>query len=490
MRAMRTLRLSQDGDSATALAQAEKQGQAVIKRLGGDVLVWGEVVRVNGMQPVLRLRLVLKDGSGGGGRTVGYALTPALELPQAFGADLGGALAALVVAQSVPAEKEGSFVAEVLAPVLPKLERLLERPPAALTPDQRINLRETLALLLARGGDQRRSEPQGYKMLERSAEQWRAAAQHWRGKDTLREGSALSNLGYAIVTLGEQSDGQTKVKQAIGHYREALKLLKSDGAAFAVVAETQIRLGDALRAQAEHDGTVEVLPEAEAALREALTQLESQAQYQRQVGQVLNKLGDTLRARAEHEAGVGALDEAEKVLLRAVPLLKHDEVPLLWAEVNGNLADVLYLRGSRESNAKRLDAAVVTYSGAQAVWEQHKMVVDGAALQFKRCNALRALGLIEKAASRLDDAVGHCRQSVAKLSPKENAVYWGEAQLALARALHGQAQLRKDAKPLQEAAKAAKTALDVFAREKARTYEGQAREALGRIEASIKAGVN
>ena len=80
MRAMRTLRLSQDGDSATALAQAEKQGQAVIKRLGGDVLVWGEVVRVNGMQPVLRLRLVLKDGSGGGGRTVGYALTPALEL--------------------------------------------------------------------------------------------------------------------------------------------------------------------------------------------------------------------------------------------------------------------------------------------------------------------------------------------------------------------------------------------------------------------------
>jgi hypothetical protein len=201
----------------------EAKARQLLAEKRGDVLILGEVATAS---RGLRLRFLPSDaskppqrGSLEGRRPGEYTLTET-GLPLDFDRDFNAVLVALVAASVAPAtERQGHYLADVLAPAVGRLKRLCSNIPAGLNPDQRGSLWNGLALAAAILGHQSGES----KELEEALAAFRATLDYRsRERVPLQWAATQNNRGTALQNLGERESGTARLEEAVAAYRAAL----------------------------------------------------------------------------------------------------------------------------------------------------------------------------------------------------------------------------------------------------------------------------
>ena len=468
------MEMGQGRDHATLLTEAEGRARTLLTRLNGDILVWGDAIDEGSLGRVLHLRITRREARGEG-RANGYLLSPEFRLPDKFGNDLANVLAAAAVAQGEQAREQGRFVAGVLEPMLPKLDVLVQNPPRGLGPEQLVALRQSLAMVLGRIGDQRRD----YRILTRAVAEWRQIADQLKGTAPRKRADALANLALALTTLGESINGKERLVESIAVYAEALAETSADDDPL-LTAVIRSGRAEALRWIGETGNDRLQLVAAEADLIAALDLLQRLDNPLRRA-MTLNQLGDTHRAFADVDADKQRLRPAEAAFRSALAFLSREAHPLLWAETMANLADVLRRYGDEPNGTTHLETSIKHYADAEAVWNSYGMKIDGATALLKRCIAEGLLGEKTKSVKILNASAATCASAVKLFDPELNALYWAEAQMALAEAERALGALRRDAKLLDSAKVHIDLATTAFKKSGATGYVAKAETVIMRI---------
>jgi hypothetical protein len=142
---IRTCRVLKLGSTAEATLLAERKGQRMLWDHNADLLIWGEVAKVD---ETLRLWFVRRDGGSTIGKSA-YRLQNSV-LPKDFDDDFAEQLIAVALASILPAtEQAGTYLVDLLKPAAEKLERLSAHPPPNLLPEQRGQLHQAFGLASA-----------------------------------------------------------------------------------------------------------------------------------------------------------------------------------------------------------------------------------------------------------------------------------------------------------------------------------------------------
>jgi tetratricopeptide (TPR) repeat protein len=110
-----------------------------------------------------------------------------------------------------------------------------------------------------------------------------------------------------------------------------------------------------------------MLQDAAATLRAALEQ-RSRDRVPLLWAETQGRIGDALRLLGERETGTARLEEAMATYQLALEEQTRDRVPLDWAVTQNGLGDTLRLLGERENDPARVEEAVVAYNSAIVVY--------------------------------------------------------------------------------------------------------------------------
>jgi tetratricopeptide (TPR) repeat protein len=251
------------GSSLAEEEAAVRAVEALRKRRGADLVLWGEVV--DAREPAIRIWFTTE------GATPDLKARPwrfeGGELEPSYRAKLAALLQALATSAAAPAlDRPGHFVADILRPLLPRLRSLLEDPPPGLTPEGRGRLRWTAALGFQTFGDQAGDNA----ALRQAVALYYAALPDLPRASAAYDWAALQNdLGNALAALGARGD-DAALRRAVAAYEAALGERTRERAPLDW-AMTQSNLGAALQTLGERgdDGALRRAVRAyEAALEE------------------------------------------------------------------------------------------------------------------------------------------------------------------------------------------------------------------------------
>jgi tetratricopeptide (TPR) repeat protein len=155
-----------------------------------------------------------------------------------------------------------------------------------------------------------------------------------------------SNLGNALLTLGERENGTSHLEEAIAVYRAALEERRRERVPLKW-AMTQNNLGNALLTLGERETGTSHLEEAVAAYRTAFGGAEARAcaaAMGRDTEQP--RLGDS--NAGGRESGTSHLEEAIAAYRAALEEYRRERAPLEWAMTQNNLGNALLTLGERE----------------------------------------------------------------------------------------------------------------------------------------------
>jgi len=237
-----------------------------------------------------------------------------------------------------------------------------------------------------------------------------------------QRGAALTNLGYALATLGEREAGTARLEQAVAAYRAALTERTQDRVPLDW-AMTQNNLGNALRTLGEREAGTERLEQAVEAYHAALTERRQDRVPLGWAATQMN-LGNALWTLGEREAGTERLEEAVEAYRAALTERTQDRVPLDWAMTQNNLGNALWTLGEREAGTERLEQAVAAYRAALTERTQARVPLDWAATQMNLGNALATLGEREAGTERLEQAVAAYRAALTERTQDRVPLDW------------------------------------------------------------------
>ncbi len=270
-------------------------------------------------------------------------------------------------------------------------------------------------------------------------------------------GSALNNLGIALMMLGQRESGTARLEEAVAAFREALGEQTRAQAPLAW-ALTQNNLGTALRVLGEREGGTARFEEAVAAFREALKEQTRErapfdwAQTQFNLASVLVRLG-------ERERGTGRLKLAVEALRAVLKERTREREPLLWAMTQNNLGSALVKLGEREEGKVALGEAVEAFRAALEERRRERIPLLWAATQNNLGTALMALGRRESGTLSLEQAVGAFREALQEWTRERVPPDWASAQSNLGNALFNLGKCEKGTARLEEAVTAFDEAL-------------------------------
>jgi tetratricopeptide (TPR) repeat protein len=364
-----------EGEDETAAEEAAKaRAQILLLDRGGDLVIWGKVVRPNAMRLWFTPRMSKTDLS-----SRPWVLDKETgALPSEFHAAFADALLATTAAQVYAANRPGQFVADLLGPLLPRVRSLLADLPAALNGDQR--------------------------------------------------GTLLFAAGWALTTYGAQAGDKAALRDAVSAFSTALDEFRRDRVPLDW-AHTQTERAQALLRLAEQgDDRAAAQAAAEqsvAALRAALEVL-GRNDHPIDWARTQTILGNALLVLGER-GDTAALDQAADAQRAAREMYPRESEPLVWAGITYNLGRVLAARGRLGEDAA-LREAVATFRAAleeQARWRDDAPM-DWANSQLALCDALAALGQRGDDAA-LRDAVACFRDALEEF---ERLAHGPDAQLA------------------------------------------------------------
>ncbi|MBF0132851.1 MAG: tetratricopeptide repeat protein [Magnetococcales bacterium] len=311
-------------------------------------------------------------------------------------------------------------------------KKLLEAYPRDRAPDDWVRIQSNLGLALLRLGEREI----GTTHLEEATQAYREALKEWtRARVPLEWAMTQNNLGLALSRLGEREIGTTRLEEALQAYREALKEYTQARVPL-MWAMTQNNLGNALRVLGERESGTTRLKEAVQACREALKE-RTQARVPLDWAMTQNNLGNALFRLGERESGTTRLEEAVQAYREALKEYTQARVPLNWAVTQDNLGSALSILGKRESGTTRLEEAVQAHREALKERTQARIPLDWAATQNNLGLALRRLGEREGGTARLEEAMVAVQNAlrVAQESGASHYIYVMESNLQRIRAL-------------------------------------------------------
>ncbi|MEX2264131.1 MAG: tetratricopeptide repeat protein, partial [Bryobacteraceae bacterium] len=334
------LRLTEGVSSDVAAHDAAHKARSLLKKKGGDLLIWGQLLSMEG-RAVVELRFVSANHDGSEGQRFGF--TSKLMLETDFGPEMGAALAAVSSALAAPVFRDaGKYLARTLVPVAERLAPLIRNIPTSMREDDRARLLFSYGLIQTVIGEQSGESAR----LEEAVAAFREMLREWtRERVPLDWAMTQNNLGNALGRLGERESGTARLGEAVAAYREALREWTRERTPLDW-AMTQNNLGNALRSLGERESGTARLEEAVAACREALLE-RTRPRVPLDWAMTQNNLGNALTRLGERESGTGRLEQAVAAYREALQERTRERVPLDWAMTQNNLGNALWRLGER-----------------------------------------------------------------------------------------------------------------------------------------------
>lgn len=444
-------------DSALELGHAE--ARRMIREVGVDALVWGEVLSA-GVKKQLRLHWTLPAVADGAKSTERYSAEE-FDLPPLFWDDLTNTLAAVVTASAAKTlGEEGRYIADRLKDVLPKTATLLKASRERWSESAWTKVALAHAEAAAIYGDQAGDNEALMQAV--------STYQDILARSTTREKVALYwvSLGDALAVLGAREGGTTRLEAAVEAYKEALKEYTRDKVP-PLWANTQNNLGNALLALGEREsGTTHVVAAVDA-FKDALKE-RPRGKVPRYWAMTQNNLGNALRVlgERERESGTIHMEAAVDACNEALTEYTRDKVPLHWAMTQLNLGNALGALGEREGGTTHLGAAVHAYEEALKEYTRDKMPLLWANTQNNLGHALHIWGDRESGTTHLEAAVGACKEALKERTRDKVPLYWAMTQDNLGMALRILGERESDTTHLEAAVDVFKEALKERTRDK------------------------
>lgn len=304
----------------------------------------------------------------------------------------------------------------------------------------------------------------GTDCLEASVKAFESALeQRTRERAPVNWGATQHNLGSALAVLGERQSGTARLEDAV----EALILALEERTRKRAPldwADTQNNLGNALRCLGARESGTERLELAVEAYKSALKERTRErtplgwAETQHNLGNAVLDLGkradDPIRLNAAVEAYTQALKER-----------RREQVPLDWALTQHGLACALRFLGSREEDTIRLTASVEAFNLALEERTRERVPLGWAETQDGLGNALQTLGRLEKSTARIEAAVEAHKSALMERTRERVPLDWAATQSNLGCALQALGELEKGTRHLEGAVEAFKLALKERTRE-------------------------
>jgi tetratricopeptide (TPR) repeat protein len=277
-------------------------------------------------------------------------------------------------------------------------------------------------------------------------------------------GTALNDLGNALVTLGERENRTDRLEEAIGAYLDALKERTRDRVPLQW-AMTQTNLGNTLRRLGERETGTERLEAAVAAYLDALKE-RTRERVPLEWAKTQMHLGIALQTLGQRESGTRWLDMAFVAYLNALEELTREREPVYWAGTQMNIGNVLTTLGERENGTGRLEAAAAAYQNALKEWTRESVPLNWAMAQMNLGNVFLRLGQRESSTERLYAAVAAYQEALQERTRERMPLDWAMTQMNLGSALQTLGQRESSSERLQEAVVAYQEALQERTRER------------------------
>jgi tetratricopeptide (TPR) repeat protein len=413
-------------------------------------------------------------------RLAGTVLEPALQSELASGLQVA-ALAAL------PRSDTGRIraVLPLMRTRLQALDKLLIVPPPGFDATTRKDLVGPTTRALQALAEQTDDQPG----LLRAVDQWRwLLGRLDRQQAPLAWGAAQTELGTALLTLGEWEFKPERYGQALAAFRAALESIPRDRAPLDWAA-AQTGLGAALVASAQQDPGPAPLREAVGAYRAALGVL-PRALLPEAWGEAQIGFADALRALGEREPGTARLEHAVAVARGALEALPRENVPLDWARAQNSLGLSLAQLGLREGGTALLEDAAAAFRAALQAWPANRQRFGWAMVQNNLGNVLIGLAEQEPGTSRLEQAVSAYRAALDVIRRELAPQAWAGTQNNLGTALWLLGERDKRPQLQEEAVVAFEAALTERTPERVPLYAASSRYNLAMVRESLAAQSN
>jgi tetratricopeptide (TPR) repeat protein len=379
----RSLRRRKSGDVLRNFQATQEKGLGWLKESKADILIWGEVARVD---QGLRIYFVLSEGSvrlsEGSVRLneKNYGFSEAVELTKNFDQDLGLAIAARVAGLAEPARQPLAPIPKFLEPLYSRLktialQELISQTPAACL------MYDSIGIVALRLGEEKKGE--GEALLLEAMHTYERALKDDRCR-TDKDLVALfhNNLGITLCEVGKWVAGN-RLKDAEQHFRAALELRPRERVPLRWAA-TQANLGIFLYLQASFE-----------------------------------KDPEKLLAKPERLEGAAASFRS------VLEVYSREATPREWAGAQLNLGRIFNSLGLFRSNDSKpveaiaaYEGAIVAYQAALEVFASHRMAPQAAVATGYKGISLSNLaeeredaGLAQNAIETLEAAVRMSRES-------------------------------------------------------------------------------
>ena len=455
LRAGIELKAEESGNPADDAAAANRRAQRYLRKKGGDLLIWGRVIK--GAIGVIELRFSSAAHDSSDEKRFRYDAKQ--DLTEDFGEEFNAALAAVAASSATPAQKIGQFVGNVLIPSADKIAKILESPLKAFREEDRARLLYSYAIAEETIGSQRGDKSR----LNEAAQAYQRLLAIWtRERHPIQWAGTQNNLGNVLQSLGEQDDGVELTRRAIEAFRSALEVRTEE--LFPVEwANTKNNLGSSLARLGERQNDTGNLHEAAESYVAAL-KVFSRGRTPLQWAITTSNLANTQLEIGKRERNRSSLEDAINLNGEALGEIKRGRHPLLWASVQNNLGNSLMELGKLTADGARLKAAIIAYRASLKEKTRARSPIEWAMTQFNIANTFLQLGIQGANPIEIQHAHDTYRLSLEVLDRASTPPQWAMVQSNLGKAFE---ILSRSGKPelLIEAENAYRAALLVLTQE-------------------------
>ena len=281
-----------------------------------------------------------------------------------------------------------------------------------------------------------------------------------------------SNLGNALLRLGENRGEVERLEQAATAFREAIGSTPSNpgpanpgpanpGPANSGPANSgklglallNANLGTALLRVGEIEGLSDAFTGATDAFEKALKGLDRETSRS-DWAMVNNNLGTALARTADTSKDIALYDRAVIAFGNALKVYERGDAPGRWSMAKMNLGNALLAIAEERNSTQALEQAVAAYGEALSGMDRMAMPLNWALTQFNLGTALHRLGQSEVGTETLARAVAAYREALSGYTRDSAPMQWAKVHSSVGTVLSELGERTGDVGYLEQAAEA------------------------------------
>ncbi len=347
--------------SKNVIAACHQEGRALLRKSGGDILIWGDVADQN----TLHLHFVSSAPADEDlpGSICAFDMLP---VPAQVTAEWGAFLYAAILSAVMPFNTgKANVISSNMESALEEGAPIAQRPPREFTPLDRAHLITCLGHILSIAG-QRLEEAE---LLQLAGETYQRASESIPdGDQGLLRGIVLKNLGSALALFGERSNDTSQLPQAEEAVSLALDLLPKRHMSREWAA-AQNKLGQILYRQhmADPSSDLKLLTRAIAAFHAAV-QVYTRVDAPDRWADIMHNYARATQILGGQIHDLEILQKAVNACRSALEVRRRDRTPFQWAGIQNTLGSALFLMGKITNYVEHLESAMEAFSAAHEVY--------------------------------------------------------------------------------------------------------------------------